>query len=174
MQIRSSVPTRLSSALFGAKASLLRLARGAQDSTRGLVRFGAAESAHDDAVLAESVTPLWTAESVGAELAMTLGKIENLRVAARRLNGVAIPAHRTFSFWRQVGRPTRRAGYVRGRELREGCLVPSIGGGLCQLSNALYDAALRAGFTIVERHAHTAVVAGSFAAAGRDATVSWN
>jgi hypothetical protein len=67
-----------------------------------------------------------------------------------------------------------RRGYVGGRELREGCLVPSIGGGLCQLSNALYDAALRAGFEIVERHAHTATVAGSLAEIGRDATVFWN
>jgi hypothetical protein len=125
-------------------------------------------------VLAESITPLFTPESIGAERALTLGKIENLRIAARRLHGVVIPAHRTFSFWRQVGRATRRAGYVRGRELREGCLIPSIGGGLCQLSNALYDAALRAGFTIIERHAHSEVVAGSFAAAGRDASVFWN
>ncbi|TMJ35729.1 MAG: hypothetical protein E6G87_11825 [Alphaproteobacteria bacterium] len=29
----------------------------------------------------------------------------------------------------------------------------TIGGGLCQLSNALYEAALAAGFEIVERHA---------------------
>jgi hypothetical protein len=65
-------------------------------------------------------------------------------------------------------------GYVAGRELREGCLIPSIGGGLCQLSNALYDAALRAGFEIVERHAHTQVIPGSLAESGRDATVFWN
>jgi vancomycin resistance protein YoaR len=174
MQIRSSVPTRLSSAVFGAQASFLRLARGVQDRTKGLVRFPAAAFDTGDDVLAESITRLFTPESVGAERVLTLGKIENLRIAAQRLHGVVIPAHQTFSFWRHVGRVTRRAGYVRGREIREGCLVPSIGGGLCQLSNALYDAALRAHFTIVERHAHTAIVAGSFAAAGRDATVFWN
>ena len=61
-----------------------------------------------------------------------------------------------------------------GRELREGCLVPSIGGGLCQLSNALYDAALRAGLQVVERHRHTQVVPGSLAESDRDATVFWN
>jgi glycosyltransferase involved in cell wall biosynthesis len=63
---------------------------------------------------------------------------------------------------------------VAGRELREGCIIPSIGGGLCQLSNALYDAALSAGFEIVERHAHTQVIPGSLAEVGRDATVFWN
>jgi vancomycin resistance protein YoaR len=63
---------------------------------------------------------------------------------------------------------------VRGRELRQGCLIPTVGGGLCQLSNALYDCALKAGLTIEERHAHTQVVPGSLAEIGRDATVFWN
>ncbi len=61
-----------------------------------------------------------------------------------------------------------------GRELREGCIIPAIGGGLCQLSNALYDAALSAGCEIVERHAHSHRVPGSMAESGRDATVFWN
>jgi hypothetical protein len=109
-----------------------------------------------------------------AERALSRGKVQNLRVAARHIDGALVPAGTVFSFWKQVGRATRRRGFVEGRELREGCLVPSVGGGLCQLSNALYDAALRAGFDIVERHAHTAVVPGSPAAVGRDATVFWN
>jgi hypothetical protein len=73
-----------------------------------------------------------------------------------------------------VGRTSSFRGFVEGRELREGCIIPNIGGGLCQLSNALYDAALKADFDIVERHAHTQVVAGSLAEEGRDATVFWN
>ncbi|UUZ55703.1 VanW family protein [Massilia sp. H-1] len=80
----------------------------------------------------------------------------------------------TFSFWRQVGRATTLRGYVPGRELREGCIVPAIGGGICQLSNALYQAAADAGLEIVERHAHSQVIPGSAAAIGRDATVFWN
>ncbi len=79
-----------------------------------------------------------------------------------------------FSFWRHVGRPTRGRGFADGRELREGCIVPSVGGGFCQLSNALYAAALDAGCEIVERHAHSRRVPGSMAEAGRDATVFWN
>jgi hypothetical protein len=58
--------------------------------------------------------------------------------------------------------------------LQEGCLIPSVGGGICQLSNALYQVALDAGCEIVERHAHSRVVPGSATAAGRDATVAWN
>ena len=125
-------------------------------------------------LLAESVSRLWLDGGAPAERALTIGKVQNLRLAAHRIDGAAVAAGATFSFWKQVGRATRRRGYVDGRELREGCVIPSVGGGLCQLSNALYDAALRAGFEIVERHAHSAVVPGSLAAAGRDATVFWN
>lgn len=121
-------------------------------------------------VIGASRTALWPA-ALGPEARLVAGKVENLRVATARLGRRELAAGQVFSFWRHVGRPSRRAGFVIGRELREGCLVPSVGGGLCQLSNALYDAALSAGLTIVERHAHSAVVAGSLAERGRDATV---
>jgi len=79
-----------------------------------------------------------------------------------------------FSFWHHVGKLTKAKNYVLGRELREGCIIPTIGGGICQLSNAIYDAALKAGLEIVERHRHSAVIKGSLAESGRDATVFWN
>ncbi|MCC4597557.1 VanW family protein [Xanthomonas campestris pv. phormiicola] len=125
------------------------------------------------AAVSESVTALWP-ESQETSPLLVAGKIHNLRVAARKLHGIEIPAGATFSFWRQLGRATRRRGFAAGRELREGCLVPSIGGGLCQLSNAIYDAALRQGLEIVERHRHTQVIAGSLAERDRDAVVFWN
>ncbi|HEV7905784.1 MAG TPA: VanW family protein [Pyrinomonadaceae bacterium] len=139
----------------------------------GVVRFPAGDNLSGARVVAESTSRLWT-DSNDSESHLLAGKIHNLRVAIRQLNGVEVPAGGLFSFWAQVGRSTRRKGYVRGRELREGCIVPATGGGICQLSNALYDAALQAGFEIVERHAHTKVIPGSLAERGRDATVFWN
>jgi VanW like protein len=123
--------------------------------------------------IAQSVTPLWT-ETTAAEQALMIGKIQNLRVAIASIQGITIPAGQVFSFWAQVGAPTRSRGYVVGRELRQGCIIPSVGGGLCQLSNALYSAALDAGLEILERHAHSKVIPGSLAEVGRDATVFWN
>jgi hypothetical protein len=124
-------------------------------------------------VRAESVTRLWT-QGDAHEWRLTAGKVQNLRVAARALDGLVLPAHAVFSFWAALGRPLAWKGYVPGRELREGCLVASVGGGLCQLSNALYAVALQAGARIVERHAHSRVVPGSQAETGHDATVFWN
>jgi hypothetical protein len=53
-------------------------------------------------------------------------------------------------------------------------MIPTVGGGLCQLSNALYKCALESGLEIIERHAHSQVVPGSAAEYGMDATVFWN
>ncbi len=169
-------PTVLSAMRFRGKAAVLQIARGIRDVRAGVKRYRRGDARADDVLLAESVGELWGrgGEANPHERALTLGKVQNLRVAVRRIDGVVVPGGAVFSFWQHVGRATARAGFVRGRELREGCVVPSVGGGLCQLSNALYDAALRAGFDIVERHAHTAVVPGSLAEIGRDATVFWN
>jgi hypothetical protein len=124
-------------------------------------------------VLASLSTPLWT-QGNQAEMQLTAGKIENLRIAVRRMNGVEVAAGEVFSFWKHIGRPTKGRGFVEGRELRQGCIIPTTGGGLCQLSNALYAVALEAGFEIVERHAHTQIIPGSLAERGLDATVFWN
>jgi glycosyltransferase involved in cell wall biosynthesis len=125
-------------------------------------------------ILASSVTPLWTSTDSPSEWILTAGKIENLRVASCKLNGLTIPANTPFSFWKQIGYPGRLQGYVIGRELKQGCLIPSIAGGLCQLSNALYDLALKSGFDIIERHRHSHMINGSEAERNRDATIKWN
>ncbi|BCX48464.1 vancomycin resistance protein, vanW family [Haloferula helveola] len=127
----------------------------------------------DAPVAGESRSPLWTQTSP-AEFPLTAGKIQNLRLAALALDGLEIPAGQVFSFWCQLGRTTRSKGFTTGRELREGCLVPSTGGGLCQLSGLLYQAALESNLEVVERHAHSRTVPGSDAERDRDATVFWN
>ncbi len=167
-------PTRASTALFEAKAAVLRLRRSLVELGRAAPRLTkAAETGGFVHVAAESVSELWSDPSL-AERRLQMGKVQNLRRAAAALDGLELPAGAEFSFWRQIGRATRARGYVEGRMLREGCMVAAIGGGICQLSNALYDAALAAGCEVVERHAHSYVVPGSAAAAGRDATVAWN
>lgn len=167
-------PTRLEAFVFRCKTLLLQIRRSFTDTFVSRVsHFGKDDSLSSKKVIAESRTPLWT-ETEPEERFLVAGKINNLRIAARELDGVEIPAGQVFSFWKHIGRASRFRGYVAGRELREGCIIPNVGGGLCQISNALYDAALDAELEIVERHAHTQVIAGSLAEKGRDATVFWN
>jgi len=169
-----ALPSRWRAVLFSGKAWCFRAKRRLRDPEgRRPRRLARMPIASDGRRLAASQSPLYANEAVG-EQPLQAGKVQNLRVATRYLHGLVIPAGEVFSFWAQVLRPTRRLGFVRGRELREGCVIASVGGGLCQLSIALYDVALAAGCEIVERHAHSRRLPGSMAALGRDATIFWN
>lgn len=168
------LPTRSEAVIFRLKSFLLKGRRRLEDIFSSRVRaFPRSDTLLADPVIAESKTALWT-ETEPEERFLVAGKIQNLRLALAAIDGVEVPGGEVFSFWKHIGRATRRRGFVAGREIREGCIIPNVGGGLCQLSNSLYDAALKANFEIVERHAHTQVVPGSLAEQGRDATVFWN
>lgn len=167
-------PTYRQYIVFGIKSRLLRLRRALSNLLLNRVkRFSFQTFTGQPLLVSESISFLWT-EVNAAEKFLQAGKVENLRLATRALNGLHIPANQIFSFWRHVGRPSKWRGYRQGRELRQGCIIPTIGGGLCQLSNALYDAALKAGCLILERHQHSQIIPGSLAEQGRDATVFWN
>ncbi len=167
------VPGRLQALAFHFKSRAFQLRRGLSEFTSRPPRHDRGALLVESPVIAEKHAPLWR-ELSAAEFPLTAGKVENLRRAARAFHGVEIPAGQVFSFWRQLGRTTKGKGFTEGRELREGCLVPAIGGGLCQLSGLLYQAALEAGLEIVERHGHSRVIPGSAAEKNLDATVFWN
>ena len=170
-----AVPTRVGNLVFETKAALLRLRRAGADLTLDAPkRHRRGETLTAAPVLATIRSPLWTTRGGAKDRALNAGKIQNLRAAILGLDGIEVGAGDVLSFWRQVGKPLRRRGFVEGRELREGCMIATVGGGLCQLSNALHEAALDAGLDVVERHAHTRVVPESRAEVGRDATVFWN
>ncbi len=167
------IPGRLQALAFHAKCRLLQIRRGFLEISRRPPLHPAVSRLAAAPVAAEKRAPLWS-RTGPAEFPLTAGKVQNLRAAARAFHGIEIPAGGVFSFWRQLGRTTRKKGFTHGRELREGCLVPALGGGLCQLSGLLYQAALDAGLEIVERHAHSRVIPGSLAERNLDATVFWN
>ena len=167
----SKTPTRWSAAIFAIKVQGLRAQRWVRD-LGGAARSWPIERHPKDKwkLRYELRSHLWS-DADKQERQFELGKVENLRRACSRLNGIVIDAGGTFSFWRQIGRASRRRGFVVGRMLQQGCVVPAIGGGLCQLSNALYGLALKSGCEIVERHAHSIKTPG---APVDDATVAWN
>ena len=95
----------------------------------------------DKPIIAFSESYLWNPFDNKENWILTAGKIENLRISTKKLHGLEGKANKTFSFWKHIGNPNFGQDYVIGREIGEGCIVPTIAGGLCQLSNALYDAA---------------------------------
>lgn len=164
----------LSSCSFRLRSALLIVKRTLQNTCAGPGKFRKSSGLLNLPVIALSESRLWNPYDTEQSRILTAGKVQNLRIAMLQLDGIEVPANAVFSFWKQVGKPSSLKGFVAGREIREGCLVPVTGGGLCQLSNALYDAALKAGFEILERHRHSKVVKGSLAELDRDATVKWN
>lgn len=166
-------PHRWQALAFQAKTRVFQLRRACVEIGRRPKKHDTAQFFADAPVIAEKRAPLWR-EVSPEEFPLTAGKVENLRLAARAFHGLEIPAGELMSFWRQLGQTTRRKGFRTGRELREGCIVPAVGGGLCQLSGLLYQAALDAGLAVVERHGHSRVVPGSQAERDLDATVFWN
>ena len=107
--------------------------------------------------------------------AMGRAKRHNQALVAARLHGVVIEPGETLSLWRLVGRPTGAKGFLPATALKDGRLTLEVGGAVCFLSTVLYNAALLAGLTVVERRAHSVDTYGEkrYFELGRDATVEY-
>ncbi|MDR2736820.1 MAG: VanW family protein [Gracilibacteraceae bacterium] len=88
------------------------------------------------------------------DMVLQHNKAVNLRIAAKRLDGITINPGEVFSYWKAIGKPTRRKGYLKGMVLRNGLFFPGIGGGLCQMSNLIYWMTLHTPLSVIERHRH--------------------
>jgi len=86
---------------------------------------------------------------------MQHNKVKNLAIAIQPLDGLLIGSGETFSFWRRVGRPTKRKGFVEGMELSRGEASSGIGGGICQIANVLHWLVLHSPLVVKERSTHS-------------------
>lgn len=93
----------------------------------------------------------------------------NLSLAAGKINGYVLLPGETFSYNTVVGERTIAAGYKSAAIYQNGEVVQGLGGGICQISTTLFNAALLANLDIVELHNHQFVP--SYVTAGKDATV---
>lgn len=93
----------------------------------------------------------------------------NLVLACKKLDGKVIMPGETFSYNSSLGPRSTATGYKNAKVYENGEVVDGIGGGICQISSTLYNAALMADMEIVERRNHQFVT--SYVGAGRDATV---
>lgn len=84
----------------------------------------------------------------------TAARMNNVKVAASRFNGVVVAPHETFSFDKYLGDVSTKDGFEEGLVIVGDRTIKGVGGGVCQVSTTAYQAALRAGFPIVERYPH--------------------
>jgi hypothetical protein len=166
-------PNLLGMGWFFVRSKCLQAKRAMEDTSSLSPELKGGALADFPFILAESESPLHTTAD-RRERPLLLGKIHNLRLASRNIHRRILLPDQTFSFWRQVGPPWKSRGFEMGREVREGCVIPTPGGGVCQLSGSLLEVALSLGFEIIERHGHTALPPDVSGDSRRDATVFWN
>lgn len=98
-------------------------------------------------------------------------RTKNIERAMMRLHGLMIEPGKVFSFNSSVGRRTAGRGFLPAPVLFQNRRNILIGGGVCQVSSTLYNAALLADLEIVERYRHSSPI--TYLPLGLDATVSY-
>lgn len=98
------------------------------------------------------------------------GRKINVELGAKLINNALLKPGEEFEYWKYVGETTFERGFKLAGVYINGRLATGIGGGLCQVSTTLYNAALLADLEITERSAHGLPV--YYVPLGLDATVS--
>ncbi len=96
------------------------------------------------------------------------GRLHNVEAAARSIDGMVLPPDGIFDYAKVVEDAEQSYGFREAPVIFGGKLVPGVGGGICQVSSTLYNAAVRAGLDMVERRNHSLPV--SYVPLGQDAT----
>lgn len=100
-------------------------------------------------------TPLYR-KLLNVDMSLQHNKVENLKLAIEKLDGVIIMPGEYFSYWKLIGKPTYEKGYKDGMVLTpNGNFESGVSGGLCQLSNLIYWITLHSPLTVTERYRHS-------------------
>ena len=98
-------------------------------------------------------------------------RASNIKLATKKTNGILIDSQDQFSFNSIIGRRSNEAGFKDAPIIINGEAHMGTGGGICQVSSTLYNAAIYSGLEIIQAKNHT--IPSSYIEKGRDATVSY-
>jgi vancomycin resistance protein YoaR len=98
-------------------------------------------------------------------------RVNNIQTLAGALDGTLIPPGGQFSFNGAIGPRTAEKGYQEAGTIVDGRLVPTLGGGICQVCTTLFNTVFLSGLPVDQRSNHSFYI--SHYPTGRDATVSW-
>lgn len=110
-----------------------------------------------------------TLGSCTTNIAGTVNRVENIKLAAKFFNGAVIMPGEEFSYNGLVGSRQASRGFLPAPAYVGGESVQETGGGVCQGSSTVYLAALRANLQITERYPHGYIT--RYVPEGMDATV---
>jgi vancomycin resistance protein YoaR len=98
-------------------------------------------------------------------------RIHNVQLVAHLIDGTVIAPGTTFSFNGTTGERTAEKGFLEAPVIVNGELTTGLGGGICQVSTTVFNAAFEGGLKITERVNHALYI--SHYPQGRDATVNY-
>ncbi len=99
------------------------------------------------------------------------GRTENIKISVNAIDNTVLMPGEEFSFNDSTGPRSAEAGYKEASIIVGGEFTTGIGGGVCQVSTTLYQAALKSDMEITSRRNHGLPV--SYVPMGQDATVSY-
>ena len=98
-------------------------------------------------------------------------RVNNVTLAAKKIDGVILEPGQSFSYNGTVGQRTAANGFREAGAYANGQVVQELGGGICQVSSTLYYCTLISNLQITSRTNHYFSV--GYIEPGMDATVSW-
>jgi vancomycin resistance protein YoaR len=98
-------------------------------------------------------------------------RLHNVQLVAQLIDGKLIAPNETFSFNQATGERTAAKGFRVAPVIINGEVTTGLGGGVCQVSTTVFNAAFEAGLPITSRTNHALYI--SHYPLGRDATVDY-
>jgi vancomycin resistance protein YoaR len=98
-------------------------------------------------------------------------RIHNVQLVARLIDGAVVAPKSEFSFNGTTGERSADKGFLEAPVIINGELQTGLGGGVCQVSTTVFNAAFEAGLSITSRTNHALYI--SHYPQGRDATVNY-
>ena len=98
-------------------------------------------------------------------------RVHNVQLVARLIDGTLVAPGHVFSFNGTTGERNASKGFLEAPVIINGELETGLGGGVCQVSTTVFNAAYEAGLNITARTNHALYI--SHYPQGRDATVNY-
>jgi vancomycin resistance protein YoaR len=139
----------------------LRIARLPVQEAPAKISTAAARAMHIDSLVAGYTTVFGGVAN----------RIHNVELVSHLVDGTLIAPGSTFSFNKTTGDRNAAKGFLVAPVIVNGELTTGLGGGVCQVSTTVFNAAFEAGLKITERTNHALYI--SHYPQGRDATVNY-
>lgn len=91
----------------------------------------------------------------GVDMRLQENKVTNIMLACNKINKIIIKPNEVFSYWKTIGRTSKKKGYKEGLVIGRGGLSSGYGGGLCQMANMIHWLVLNSPLEVIELHHHS-------------------